>query len=234
MTVEEILVELERLGSPANIAGMRRYKVCGDKAFGVAMPVLRAMARRVKRDQALAEALWNTGYHEARILASLVGDPAAITEQTMDRWAAEIDSWAVCDALCGNLFDRTPLAWRKAVEWSRRKEEFVRRAGYVLITQLAVHDKKASDDKLLKFLPHLKRGATDERNFVRKAVNWALRQIGKRSPALHEAAIRTAEEIRAMDSKAARWIAADALRELRSDAVRERIQTWRRKSKSQP
>lgn len=234
MTVEEILVELERLGSPANIAGMRRYKVCGDKAFGVAMPVLRAMARRVKRDQALAEALWNTGYHEARILASLVGDPAAITEQTMDRWAAEIDSWAVCDALCGNLFDRTPLAWRKAVEWSRRKEEFVRRAGYVLITQLAVHDKKASDDKLLKFLPHLKRGATDERNFVRKAVNWALRQIGKRSPALHEAAIRTAEEIRAMDSKAARWIAADALRELRSDAVRERIQTLRRKSKSQP
>ncbi len=234
MKIGEILAELERLGNPANVAGMRRYKVCGDKAFGVVMPELRAMAKRVKRDQALAEALWNTGYHEARILASLVGDPAAITEQTMDRWAAGIDSWAVCDALCGNLFHKTPLAWRKAVEWSRRKEEFVRRAGYVLITQLAVHDKKASDKSLLKFLPHLKRGATDERNFVRKAVNWALRQIGKRSPALHEAAIRTAEEIRALDSKAARWIAADALRELRSDAVSKRMQTLRKKSNSQP
>ena len=150
MNVEEILAELERSGNPANIAGMRRYKVCGDKAFGVVMPALRAMAKRVNRDQALAEALWNTGYHEARILASLVGDPAMISEQTMDRWVAEIDSWAVCDALCGNLFYKTPLAWRKAVEWSRRQEEFVRRAGYVLMTQLAVHDKGASDDKLLK------------------------------------------------------------------------------------
>ena len=223
MVVEEILNELRALGNPANVAGMARFGICSPKAFGVSAPVLRALAKRIGRNQPLAEELWPTGILEARILASLIGDPAAVSEALMECWAADFDSWAVCDACCCVLFDKTKFAWRKAMAWSRRDEEYVKRGGYVLMAALAVHDKAAADDRFLRFLPAIRRGAADERNFVKKAVNWALRQIGKRNPVLNRAAIRTASEIREMGTPSARWVAADALRELRSQAVARRL-----------
>ena len=167
--------------------------------------------------------MWQTGILEARGVASLIGDPAAVTEELMEAWAADFDSWAVCDGCCCVLFDKTKLAWRKAMAWSRRDEEYVKRAGYVLMAALAVHDKAAADERFLRFLPAIRRGAADERNFVKKAVNWALRQIGKRNPTLNRAAIREAQQIGQLGTTAARWIAADALRELRSEAVARRL-----------
>jgi 3-methyladenine DNA glycosylase AlkD len=172
------------------------------------------MARKIGKDHALAGRLWRTGVYEARIVACLIDVPSEVTQRQMESWAAEFDNWAVCDGVCSNLFDKTPWAYAKAIAWSRRSEEFVKRAGFVLMAALAVHDKKAPDSRFGPFLAAIKREATDERNFVRKAVNWALRQIGKSRPGLRGRAIEVAQEIRRIDSKAARWIAADALREL--------------------
>jgi 3-methyladenine DNA glycosylase AlkD len=219
----EIVAELESHGNPANVAGMARYGISPVNTLGVSVPVLRAMAKRIGRDHALALELWSTGVHEARSLAGLIDDPAMVTERQLERWAAEFDSWDVCDGVCSNLFDRTPFAASKAAEWSARREEFVKRAGFVLMAALAVHDKRAPDIRFREFLPLIEREAGDERNFVRKAVNWALRQIGKRNRALNKAAIASARRIRRMDSKAARWIATDALRELEGDAVQGRL-----------
>jgi 3-methyladenine DNA glycosylase AlkD len=167
--------------------------------------------------------LWKSGSLEARALAALIDEPAKVTEAQMERWVRDFDNWAVCDTCCGYLFDKTPFAWKKAVQWSRRDEEFVKRAGYALMAWLAVHDKKAADAPFIKLLPHIKRGALDERNFVKKAVNWALRQIGKRNMALNKRAIQTAKEIRSIDTSAARWIASDALRELTRKAAQGRL-----------
>lgn len=160
---------------------------------------------------------------EARVLAIFIEEPQKVTEKQMDRWAKEFDNWAICDGSCLHLFAHTPFAWKKAIEWNKRKEEFVRRAAFALMAVLAVHDKKANDEAFLTLLPMIKAASTDERNGVKKAVNWALRQIGKRNSSLNAAAIRTGEEIRRLDSRSARWIASDALRELRSAAVRERL-----------
>jgi 3-methyladenine DNA glycosylase AlkD len=219
----DILAELESHGSAANVAGMARYGISPVNALGVSVPVLRAIARRIGRDHALALELWSTGIHEARSLAGLIDDPAAVTEEQLERWAAAFDSWDVVDGVCSNLFDRTPFAWEKAAAWAGRPEEFVKRAGFVLMAALSVHDKKAPDARFKAFLPLIEREAEDERNFVKKAVNWALRQIGKRSRSLNRAAISSAKRIRKMDSRAARWIAADALRELEGNAVQERL-----------
>jgi 3-methyladenine DNA glycosylase AlkD len=218
-----VLGELRALGDPVAVAGMARFGIRSSQVLGIPVPVLRALAKRIGRDHALAEDLWRSGILEARVLSSLLGDPKLVTEPLMDSWVADFDSWAVCDAACCNLFDKTKFAWKKALAWSRRDEEYVKRAGYVLMASLAVHDKAAADEKFLRFLPAIARGSIDERNFVRKAVNWALRQIGKRNASLHRAAIQAARDLRAMDSKSARWIAADALRELESDAVRRRL-----------
>lgn len=223
MSVPEILAELRAQGNPANVAGMARYGIDPKNALGVSIPALRALGKRVGRDHATALALWKTGVHEARILAGLVDEPAKVAESQMERWAKDFDSWDICDGVCSNLFDRTPFARDKAIEWSARRAEFVKRAGFVLMAALAVHDKKAPDALFREFLPIIERESTDERNFVRKAVNWALRQIGKRNRALHRDAIAAAKRIRGIDSKAARWIAADALRELESSAVRARL-----------
>ncbi len=223
MVVEEVLKELRALADPAAVAGMARFGIRSRNVLGVSVPEQRALARRIGRNQQLAEALWQTGIMEARTVASFIGDPAAVTAELMESWVADFDSWAVCDACCCGLFDKTRFAWRKAIAWSRRDEEYVKRAGYVLMAALAVHDKQAADEKFLRFLPHIRRGASDERNFVRKAVNWALRQIGKRNRKLNRVAIRTAREIRAQATPAARWIAADALRELESEAVARRL-----------
>ncbi|MGB2890240.1 MAG: DNA alkylation repair protein [Candidatus Acidiferrales bacterium] len=224
----QVLAHLKSLASPKAVAGMARFGIPVDNALGISTPALQALARTIGRNHSLAEELWKTGIHEARILATLIGEPEKTTERQMERWVRELDAWDVCDACCGKLFDKTTFAYRKAIEWSRRKEEFVKRAGFSLMAALAVHDKQSSDARFLKFLPAIRRESTDERNFVRKAVNWALRQIGKRNIALNRAAIRTARQIQKTNSRAGRWIAADALRELTSKNVQKRLRAKKR------
>jgi 3-methyladenine DNA glycosylase AlkD len=225
MSLKEVLDQLKSLGSLANVAGMTRFGIRTQQAFGVAAPDLRRLAREVGKDHRLALQLWDTGIHEARVLACLIDDPVRVTERQMERWATDFDNWAVCDACCGHLFDKTRWAYQKAVGWSSRREEYVKRAGFSLMAALAVHDKNTSDRHFTEFLSFVEREAPDERNFVRKAVNWALRQIGKRNRALNQEAIQTAKRIRGIDSKSARWIAADALRELTSQAVQRRLRS---------
>jgi len=202
---------------------MSRFGIQTTRALGVSIPQLRGLARKIGTDHELAQELWSTGIHEARTLASMIDDPVEVSESQMEEWAADFDSWDVVDGCCGNLFDKTRFAIRKAHEWSKRKEEFVKRAGFVLMAELAVHDKKASNQTFLDFLPATVREAADERNFVKKAVNWALRQIGKRNAVLNAAAIRTCSEIRNSESRCAKWIAADALRELTSAPVQNKL-----------
>jgi 3-methyladenine DNA glycosylase AlkD len=220
---DEVLERLQSLGDPRNVEGMARYGIRTKKAFGVSAPQLRQLAKELRKEHELADRLWGTGVHDARILAALIDDPALVTERQMDRWAKDFDTWAVCDSACGCLFDKTPYAWDKATEWIERQEEYVKRAGFVLMAALAVHDKKAPNERFEAFLSLIESHATDERNFVKKAVNWALRQIGKRNLHLNALAIRAGEQIRRIDSKAARWIAADALRELTGDKVQSRL-----------
>lgn len=191
--------------------------------FGNSIPQLRAVAKRIGRDHDMALALWATGVHEARILAAMVEDPKLVTEEQAEAWVSDFDSWDLCDQCCSNLLDRTPFAWRKIREWTAREEEFVRRAGYVLIAVLAVHDKSAPDSRFTELLPTIEGGATDPRNYVRKAVNWALRQVGKRDIVLNQAAIECGERLLLTGDRTARWVATDALRELRSPAVLERL-----------
>ena len=219
----EVLKRLKSLGDPANVEGMTRYGIHVKKAFGVSTPKIRRLAKEIGRDHKLALALWQTGVHEARALAALIDDPAQVTPGQMERWVKDFDSWAVCDCTCGVLFDKTPDVWGRAVEWAARDQEYVRRAGFVLMAVLAVHDKKAPDEQFEPFFGLMIEYADDERNFVKKAVNWALRQIGKRNRRLNGRAVATAKEIRKIDSKAARWLAADALRELNSAKVRSRL-----------
>ena len=223
ITLEYVIDEIKRRGSPKAVAGMARFGIETGTAFGVSIPQLRYLAKKVGTNHELAQKLWKTGIHEARILASMIDDSTRVSEAQMEKWAADFDSWDVVDGCCGNLFDKTKFANRKANEWSARKEEFVKRAGFVLMAELAVHNKEASNKTFLDFLPLIIREASDERNFVKKAVNWALRQIGKRNTVLNAAAIKTCIEIRDSDSKSAKWIAADALRELASDPVRKKL-----------
>lgn len=226
---KEIISRLRTLSNSKNVAGMARFGIRTEYALGVPLPQLRKVAKEIGVNHDLAAELWNTGLHEARLVAAFIDDPALVTERQLEEWAVAFDSWDVCDQVCSNLFDRTPFAVRKAKEWSGRKEEFVKRAGFVLMASLSVHDKDASDRLFVSFLSVIKRESKDERNFVRKAVNWALRQIGKRNRNLNKAAVRTARDIRKMDNKTARWIAADALRELTGDKVAQKFD--RKKSK---
>jgi 3-methyladenine DNA glycosylase AlkD len=202
---------------------MARFGINPDNTYGVSVPALRRMAKEIGRDHILAQRLWASGIHEARILAGLVDDSKAVTEAQMEVWAKDFDSWDVVDGSCSNLFEKTPFALKKAVEWADRREEYIKRAGFVLMARLAVGTKKADEKTLETFLPYIEREADDARNFVKKAVNWALRQIGKHSPALNRKAIAAARRIAQQDSASARWIAADALRELTSPAVQERL-----------
>lgn len=213
LTAAQLIERLRAMGNPANVAGMARFGINSANTLGVSMPQLRELAKG-RRDQELSLELWASGIHEARILAALVGEPARVTTEQMDAWVLDFDSWDVCDQVCMNLFDRTPWAFEKAVEYAGREEEFVKRAGFALMAVLAWHDKTAPNQKFLDLLPVIQRESADERNFVKKAVNWALRQIGKHSPALNQAAVATAREILLIDSRAARWVANDALREL--------------------
>ncbi len=214
MTVEEVIGKLRAMSNAEDAAGMARFGINTEKAFGIRIPGLRKMAKELGRDHALALALWDSGYHEARILASMVDDPKQVTEAQMEAWVLDFNSWDLCDQVCGNLFDKTAMAFEKAVAWTERPEEFVKRAGFAIPAWAAFHLKKLPDSQFEVFFPLKVREATDGRNFVKKAVNWALRNIGKRNLALHAKAVETAERIAAIDDKTAQWIAGDALREL--------------------
>ena len=213
-SVQDVLHMLQSHARPGAVEGMARFGMTPDARMGVSVPDMRRIAKTVGRDHALALALWETGIPEARILASMVDDPAQLTDSQMEAWVADFNSWDVCDQVCMNLFDKSPLAWQKVGQWARRDEEFVRRAAFALIACLAWHDKAAPDEAFIRLFPVIKAGATDGRNFVKKAVSWALRQVGKRNANLRRAALDTAREIGQMDAKPARWIAADVIREL--------------------
>lgn len=223
MELEALIAEMKSKSDPKAVQGMARFGIASKNTLGLSVPSLRDMAKRVGKDHQLALGLWKSGIHEARILASMVDEPDKVTGSQMEKWAAEFDSWDVCDQCCGNLFDRTPMARAKALEWSRRDEEFVKRAGFVLMAELAVHDKLATDADFTAFFPSILRGSADGRNFVKKAVNWALRQIGKRNFRLNSEAIRLGGRISRVDSASARWVASDALRELKSEAVQRKL-----------
>jgi 3-methyladenine DNA glycosylase AlkD len=222
MTVEEVLARLEALGRPEAVEGMARYGIVGAKVYGAKIPDLRQLAKEIGKDAAMAEALWQVDSRETRILASFIYPPKALNAALMDRWVMDFDSWEVCDQCC-MLFEKSPVAYDKAVEWSQREEEFEKRAGFVLMARLAGSDKKADDARFEAFFPLIEGAGDDPRNFVKKAVNWALRGIGKRSLALNRKAIAVAEAMREQDSRPSRWVAADALRELNSEAVQERL-----------
>jgi len=223
--VEQVLAELRRVADPTRRPGMARVGINVDRALGVSIPNLRKLGRRYRTDHVLALALWGTEMHEARILASMVDDPAEVTRNQMEDWVADFDSWDLCDQVCSNLFDSTPFAKAKAREWARRPQEYVKRAGFTLIAAFAARDQTSPDRVFTAWFPVIRRGASDERNYVKKAVNWALRGIGKRNLALNSAAIAEAELLAASEHRSARWIARDALRELRSDAVQARLRT---------
>lgn len=211
-----VLRQLHTLADPAAREGMRRFGVSTDRALGIKIPALRNLAKEIKKNHPLAGELWATGIHEARILAAYISDPLLVTQQQMEDWVKDFNSWDLCDQVCGNLFDKTPYAWTKAIEWAKREEEYVKRAGFVLMASLAVHDKRTNDKEFLKFLPLIIGECEDERNFVKKAVNWALRQIGKRSPLLKKHSMEVAENMLQSTSASARWVASDALKELKT------------------
>lgn len=222
-SVGNIIKRLKSLSNPEAVKGMTRYGINPKKNLGVSIPDLRQVARETGRNHQLAQNLWSTGIHDARILAGMIGEPDKVSEEQMENWASKFDSWDVCDEVCMNLFEKVPLAYKKAVEWSGRKEEYVKRAGFVLMARLAIGDKKAGDEKFISFLPYIERESIDSRNYVKKAVNWALRQIGKRNITLNKLVVKAAEEIYSIDSKSTKWIASDALRELISDNVQRRL-----------
>lgn len=218
VTPDAVLKRLQAAGRTAHVDGMARFGIRSAKAYGVRAPQIRSIAKDLRRHPELASALWSTGVLEARILATMIADPLQITEEEVERWVRDFDCWAVCDAACICLLWKTPFAWRKVREWSVREREYERRAAFALLAGLALHDKKAADKQFRASFRLISRAAGDDRNFVKKAVNWALRQIGKRNAGLCAAAIQVAESLAAADARSARWIGHDALRELRRKA----------------
>ena len=226
-SVNEVLKKLKERAKPENIEGMAKYGMTRDRRLGVAVPEMRKIAKQRGKDHQLALDLWRTGIPEAMMVASMVDPAEAVTEGQMEDWVKDFNSWDVCDQVCMNLFEKTPLAWKKIRDWANRDEEFVKRATFVLIACLAWHNKEASDKEFIDLIPLIAAGATDERNFVKKGVSWALRNIGKRNPNLNEVAMKAAKEMQCIDSKPARWIASDALRDLTSEATKRRLKKTR-------
>jgi len=222
-TVAAVLAQLERRGSRRNRDGMARYGIVADKVFGVSVGTLRTLGKQLGRDHELALALWQSGWYEARMLTAFVDEPARVTPAQMDRWCRDFDNWAICDALCFHLFDKTPHAFGKVAQWAKRKAEFERRAAFALLAALAAHDKAASDEGFLRSLPLVEGAATDERNFVKKGVSWALRGIGHRNAALHAAAVELAEHLAASPDATARWVGKDTLRDLTRPLVLRKV-----------
>lgn len=223
-SVAEVLEKLRARARPDQLAGMARYGMATEQRLGVSVPDMRKIARETGRNHRLALDLWQTGIAEARIVASMVDVPAEVTAEQMDAWVNNFNSWDVCDQVCMNLFDKTPLAWQKVLDWSRREEEFVKRAAFALIACLAWHDKQAPDEAFLKLLPVIEAGATDGRNYVKKGVSWAFRHIGKRNATLNRAVLEAAEKMRQSDSKSARWIAGQTIRDITSQAAQRKLQ----------
>jgi 3-methyladenine DNA glycosylase AlkD len=227
VSVEDVLKRLRARARSDQVEGMARFGMTTEQRLGVSVPDMRRIAKEIGKDHRLAFELWRTGIPEARIVAAMIDDHERLTEDQMEDWVKDINSWDVCDQVCMNLFEKTPLAWRKILDWSGRDEEFVKRTAFALIACLAWHDKEAEDERFIKLFPVIRRAATDERNFVKKAVNWALRNIGKRNRSLNRAAVKAAKGIQWVDSRSARWIASDALRELESEAVQKRLRKKR-------
>lgn len=223
MTTKQIIAELKKNGSEYNRKGMARYGINVDKAFGVNAPTMHSLTKVIGKNHELALELWESGYHEARHVATMIDDPKLVTKAQMNKWVRDFNSWDICDGACSNLFRKTPYAIEKIFEWCEKKDEFVRRAGFSLMCYVAVHHKTRDDEEFLEFFPLIKKYSADERNFVKKAVNWALRQIGKRSRFLNEEALKLAKEIHALDSKSAKWIARDAIRELTNPKILARL-----------
>ena len=223
MDKNEVLAWLQRRGTRRNVEGMARYRIEAKRAFGVTMGTLLSLRKRLGKDHALSVALWESGWYEARLLAALVDEPERVTRRQMNAWAASFENWADCDTACFHLFDRTPFAWEKARQWAKSPREFVKRAAFALMACLALHDKAAPDSKFQSMLPLIERGASDERNFVRKAVSWALRSIGRRNLALNAAALAVARRLSLSTEAARRWVGKDALRELTSPKVRAQL-----------
>jgi 3-methyladenine DNA glycosylase AlkD len=221
--IDRIIAQLKKLGNPRAIPGMAKFGITPEQTFGVKVPHLRAIAKKYPKDHNLALALWTINNRETRILASMIDDPKLLTENQMESWATEFDYWEICDQVCMNLFEKHLLAWQKAVAWSNHSNPGKKRAAFVLMARLAVSDKRAPDEQFKPFFPLIVRESTDDNNLVEKAVNWALRQIGKRNLALNKQAIRICEDIQKIDARSAHWIAMDALRELQSDAVQKRL-----------
>lgn len=221
--VQEVLSSLKQLATEATLTGMARYAIPSDKAFGVAMRDIQALAKRLGRSHELAERIWASGWYEARLLAAYVDDPVSVTPEQMDRWCDDFDNWGVCDTICFALFDRTPHAWSKVEQWAPQEKEYTKRAAFALLWGLTVHDKRASDEPFLRALRWVEEAAADERHFVKKAVNMALRATGKRNLALHRAALEVAGRLAASRNAASRWIGKDAHRELSSPAVVRRV-----------
>ena len=221
--VRTVLAWLERHGTKATRDGMARYAIPSDTAFGVPVGALKQHAKRLGRSHELAAALWETGRYEARMLATFVDEPERVTAAQMDRWCREFDNWAICDTACFALFDRTPHAWPKVTQWSRRSDEFVKRAAFALLWSLTVHDKEAGDPPFLEGLALIEREAADERNFVKKAVNMALRAVGKRNRTLHAASVAVARRLADAPDPTRRWVGKDALRELTGPSVKRRL-----------
>jgi len=222
-TLIVIIEKLKSLSDPKAAEGMARYGINTKTAYGVSIPNLRKIAKNSGKNHALARELWHSGIHEARILASMIDEPKLVTKKQADQWIKDFDSWDVCDQVCMNLFDKTSFAFERAILWTKNTAEFEKRAGFALMASLAFHDKSFSDEKFLKFFPLIKKYSIDERNFVRKAINWALRQIGKRNINLNKQAIELAKEIQNINSKSARWIAYDAIKELTSKTIQIKL-----------
>jgi len=223
MTCDEVIVELKKLSNQESVKAMARFGISSKNTLGISLPNIRRIAKLIGKDHNLAQKLWDTQIHEARILAGFIDIPKLVTEAQMESWVKDFDSWDVCDQVCSSLFDKVSCSNNKAIEWSNRTEEFVKRAGFALMAIIAVHDKKADDIKFIEFLKIIKLKATDDRNFVKKAINWALRQIGKRNITLNKLAINTANEILLIDNKSAKWVATDAIKELTSISVKTRL-----------
>jgi 3-methyladenine DNA glycosylase AlkD len=221
--VRSALTWLERKGTKRARDGMARYGLPSDTAFGVSVGTVQQLAKRLGRNHDLALALWDSGRYEARMLAAYIDDPARVTAAQMDRWCRDFDNWGICDTVCFVLFDRTPHAWRKVDQWSRRRDEFEKRAAFALLWGLTVHDKSAGEERFSHGLLLIERAAGDDRHFVKKAVNMALRAVGKRSPTLNSAAVTLAQRLSTSPEAAARWVGKDALRELTSSSVRRRM-----------
>jgi 3-methyladenine DNA glycosylase AlkD len=230
--VEAVVALLKRLGTRKTRDGMARYAIPSDKAFGVTVGTIRDMGKRLGHNHDLALALWETGWYEARMLAAFVDEPDRVTSAQMERWCKDFDNWAVCDHTCFHLFDKTPHAFRKVAHWADCRNEFEKRAAFALLASLGVHDKQAGDDEFARCLPLIERASTDERNFVKKGVSWALRVVGRRSPELNEASVRLSEKFTKSDNAAARWIGRDALKELTSKAVTGRLKQRSRAAKN--